>query len=148
MSGAVLVLEDGRTFSGRAVGAPGTTFGEVVFNTGMTGYQETLTDPSYRGQIVVMTASHIGNYGLNDEDVESSRIQVAGFRRAAFPGPLLERARQGADRTRGSRRPASWESTSSTRARSCGTSGAGASCAARSPPRRRPRPTLRRSSRK
>ncbi|HEX2799154.1 MAG TPA: carbamoyl-phosphate synthase domain-containing protein, partial [Thermoanaerobaculia bacterium] len=79
MSGAVLVLEDGRTFSGRAVGTPGTTFGEVVFNTGMSGYQETLTDPSYRGQVVVMTAAHIGNYGLNDEDVESSRIQVAGF---------------------------------------------------------------------
>ena len=68
MSGAVLVLEDGRTFSGRAVGASGTAFGEVVFNTGMSGYQETLTDPSYRGQIVVMTASHIGNYGITDED--------------------------------------------------------------------------------
>jgi carbamoyl-phosphate synthase small subunit len=61
------------------VGANGTAFGEVVFNTGMAGYQETLTDPSYNGQIVVMTASHIGNYGLNDEDVESGRIQVAGF---------------------------------------------------------------------
>jgi len=85
VSGAVLVLEDGRTFSGRAVGAPGTTFGEVVFNTGMSGYQETLTDPSYRGQIVVMTASHVGNYGLNDEDVESARIQVAGFCARHFP---------------------------------------------------------------
>lgn len=85
MSGAVLVLEDGRSFSGRAVGAPGTTFGEVVFNTGMSGYQETLTDPSYRGQIVVMTAAHIGNYGLNDVDVESSRIQVAGFCARHFP---------------------------------------------------------------
>ena len=85
MSGAVLVLEDGRRFPGRAVGAPGTTFGEVVFNTGLTGYQETLTDPSYRGQIVVMTAAHIGNYGLNDEDVESSRIQVAGFAARHFP---------------------------------------------------------------
>jgi carbamoyl-phosphate synthase small subunit len=85
MSGAVLVLEDGRSFSGRAVGAKGTTFGEVVFNTGMSGYQETLTDPSYRGQIVVMTASHIGNYGLNDEDIESSRIQVAGFCARHFP---------------------------------------------------------------
>jgi len=76
---ATLVLEDGRAFAGRAAGAPGTTFGEVVFNTGMAGYQETLTDPSYRGQIVAMTASHIGNYGLNAEDVESDRIQVAGF---------------------------------------------------------------------
>ena len=97
MSGAILVLEDGRTFPGRAVGAPGTTFGEVVFNTGMSGYQETLTDLSYRGQIVVMTAAHIGNYGLNDEDVESSRIRSRAFARA-ISGRFLERARQGADR--------------------------------------------------
>jgi carbamoyl-phosphate synthase small subunit len=83
--GAVLVLEDGRRFSGRAVGARGTTFGEVVFNTGMSGYQETLTDPSYCGQIVVMTAAHIGNYGLNGTDVESSRIQVSGFAARHFP---------------------------------------------------------------
>ncbi len=82
---AVLVLEDGRRFLGRSVGASGTTFGEVVFNTGMSGYQETLTDPSYRGQIVVMTAAHIGNYGLNGTDVESSRIQVAGFAARHFP---------------------------------------------------------------
>ncbi len=85
MRGAVLVLEDGRRFAGRAAGADGTAFGEVVFNTGMSGYQETLTDPSYRGQIVVMTASHIGNYGLNDEDTESDRIQVAGFAARDFP---------------------------------------------------------------
>jgi carbamoyl-phosphate synthase small subunit len=84
-SRAVLLLEDGRQWEGRAVGASGTSFGEVVFNTGMAGYQETLTDPSYRGQIVVMTASHIGNYGLNDEDVESDRIQVAGFAARNFP---------------------------------------------------------------
>jgi carbamoyl-phosphate synthase small subunit len=82
---AVLVLEDGRRFPGRAVGAEGTTFGEVVFNTGMAGYQETLTDPSYRGQIVVMTASHVGNYGLNDTDVESEKIQVSGFAARHFP---------------------------------------------------------------
>ncbi len=82
---AVLLLEDGRRWDGRPVGAPLTAFGEVVFNTGMAGYQETLTDPSYRGQIVVMTASHIGNYGLNDEDVESDRIQVAGFAARNFP---------------------------------------------------------------
>jgi len=82
---AALVLEDGRRFFGRGVGAEGTTFGEVVFNTGMAGYQETLTDPSYSGQIVVMTASHIGNYGLNDEDVESDRIQVSGFAARHFP---------------------------------------------------------------
>ncbi|HVO52082.1 MAG TPA: glutamine-hydrolyzing carbamoyl-phosphate synthase small subunit [Thermoanaerobaculia bacterium] len=84
-SRAVLLLEDGRRWHGRSVGAPGTSFGEVVFNTGMAGYQETLTDPSYRGQIVAMTASHIGNYGLNDEDVESDRIQVAGFAARHFP---------------------------------------------------------------
>jgi len=76
---AVLVLEDGRVFTGRALGATGTTVGEIVFNTGMTGYQETLTDPSYHRQIVVMTAPHIGNTGMNDEDPESSRIWVAGF---------------------------------------------------------------------
>ncbi|WP_375390127.1 glutamine-hydrolyzing carbamoyl-phosphate synthase small subunit [uncultured Amnibacterium sp.] len=77
--GAVLVLEDGRRFAGRAWGARGRTFGEAVFTTGMTGYQETLTDPSYAGQIVVMTAPHIGNTGMNDEDPESDRIWVAGY---------------------------------------------------------------------
>ncbi len=76
---AVLVLEDGRSFAGRSYGATGQTFGEIVFNTGMTGYQETLTDPSYHRQIVVMTAPHIGNTGVNDSDRESSRIWVAGF---------------------------------------------------------------------
>lgn len=76
---AVLVLEDGRTFSGRAYGAVGETFGEAVFSTGMTGYQETLTDPSYDRQIVVATAPQIGNTGWNDEDDESSRIWVSGY---------------------------------------------------------------------
>ena len=76
---AVLVLEDGRTFTGRAYGARGRTLGEIVFNTGMTGYQETLTDPSYHRQIVVMTAPHVGNTGVNEEDDESTRIWVAGF---------------------------------------------------------------------
>jgi len=79
MSDAILVLEDGRTFAGRAYGATGRTVGEIVFNTGMTGYQETLTDPSYHRQIVVMTAPHIGNTGVNDEDPESRRIWVAGY---------------------------------------------------------------------
>ena len=79
MSDAILVLEDGRTFTGRAYGATGRTVGEIVFNTGMTGYQETLTDPSYHRQVVVMTAPHIGNTGVNDEDPESSRIWVAGY---------------------------------------------------------------------
>ncbi|MBD0739698.1 glutamine-hydrolyzing carbamoyl-phosphate synthase small subunit [Streptomyces sp. CBMA29] len=76
---AVLVLEDGRTFRGRAYGAVGETFGEAVFSTGMTGYQETLTDPSYHRQVVVMTAPHVGNTGVNDEDAESSRIWVSGY---------------------------------------------------------------------
>jgi carbamoyl-phosphate synthase small subunit len=76
---AVLVLEDGRTFTGESYGAVGETFGEAVFNTGMTGYQETLTDPSYHRQVVVMTAPQIGNTGVNDEDAESDRIWVAGY---------------------------------------------------------------------
>lgn len=76
---AILVLEDGRTFVGQSYGAVGTTFGEAVFSTGMTGYQETLTDPSYHRQVVVMTAPHVGNTGVNDEDPESSRIWVAGY---------------------------------------------------------------------
>jgi carbamoyl-phosphate synthase small subunit len=76
---AVLVLEDGTRHPGRAYGAVGRTLGEAVFATGMTGYQETLTDPSYAGQIVLMTAPHIGNTGTNDEDMESRRIWVAGY---------------------------------------------------------------------
>jgi len=76
---AILVLEDGRTMHGEAYGAVGATFGEAVFSTGMSGYQETLTDPSYRGQVVVMTAPHIGNTGMNDEDAESRRIWVSGY---------------------------------------------------------------------
>ncbi|KGN38854.1 glutamine-hydrolyzing carbamoyl-phosphate synthase small subunit [Knoellia subterranea] len=76
---AVLVLEDGRTFSGRAYGHRGETVGEAVFCTAMTGYQETLTDPSYHRQVVIMTAPHVGNTGWNDEDDESSRIWVSGY---------------------------------------------------------------------
>src|SRR3954451_21566353 len=75
----MLVLEDGRMFRGESFGAEGETFGEAVFSTGMSGYQETLTDPSYHRQVVVMTAPHIGNTGMNDEDPESSRIWVAGY---------------------------------------------------------------------
>jgi len=93
---AVLVLEDGRTFSGRVFGATGTTVGEIVFNTGMTGYQETLTDPSYHRQIVVMTSPHIGNTGMNDDDPESTRIWVAGY---VVRDPAV--------------RPSSWRSTAS-----------------------------------
>lgn len=76
---AVLVLEDGSAWEGSAYGAVGSTLGEAVFSTGMTGYQETLTDPSYAGQIVIQTAPHIGNTGVNDEDAESRRIWVAGY---------------------------------------------------------------------
>jgi carbamoyl-phosphate synthase small subunit len=76
---ALLMLEDGRAFQGTAFGAAGETFGEMVFNTGMTGYQETLTDPSYARQIVAMTAPHIGNTGVNDTDPESRRIWVSGY---------------------------------------------------------------------
>ncbi|ADD42823.1 glutamine-hydrolyzing carbamoyl-phosphate synthase small subunit [Stackebrandtia nassauensis] len=76
---AILVLEDGRVFHGEAFGAVGETFGEAVFATGMTGYQETLTDPSYHRQVVTMTAPHIGNTGVNETDEESPRVWVAGF---------------------------------------------------------------------
>jgi carbamoyl-phosphate synthase small subunit len=93
---ALLVLEDGRSFVGRPFGATGTALGEIVFNTGMTGYQETLTDPSYHRQIVVMTAPHIGNTGMNEEDPESTRIWVAGF---VVRDPAI--------------RPSSWRSTRS-----------------------------------
>ncbi|MFW3169122.1 glutamine-hydrolyzing carbamoyl-phosphate synthase small subunit [Geodermatophilus sp. CPCC 206100] len=93
---ALLVLEDGRTFRGEAYGAVGTTVGEAVFSTGMTGYQETLTDPSYHRQVVVMTAPHIGNTGVNDEDDESRRMWVAGF---VVRDPA--------------RRPANWRATGS-----------------------------------
>jgi carbamoyl-phosphate synthase small subunit len=91
---AVLVLEDGRTFRGEAYGAVGQTVGEAVFSTGMTGYQETLTDPSYHRQVVVMTAPHVGNTGVNHEDQESRRIWVAGY---VVRDPAL--------------RPSSWRST-------------------------------------
>ena len=76
---AVLLLDDGRLFRGIVLGASGDAIGEVCFNTGMTGYQEILTDPSYAKQMVTMTAPHIGNYGINSEDVESEKIQVSGF---------------------------------------------------------------------
>lgn len=79
MSEALLILEDGSAFRGRSFGAPGEAFGEAVFNTAMCGYQEVLTDPSYLRQVVVMTAPHQGNYGVNGEDGESDRVQVAGF---------------------------------------------------------------------
>src|SRR3954447_23543631 len=79
MPQAKLALEDGTVYLGRAFGAVASTFGEVVFNTSMTGYQEVLTDPSYKGQIVTMTYPLIGNYGINAEDPESGRPQVEGY---------------------------------------------------------------------
>ncbi|MGY1749479.1 glutamine-hydrolyzing carbamoyl-phosphate synthase small subunit [Modestobacter sp. SYSU DS0511] len=96
MTEALLILEDGRTFRGEAYGKVGTTVGEAVFSTGMTGYQETLTDPSYARQIVVMTAPHVGNTGVNAEDDESRRMWVAGF---VVRDPA--------------RRPANWRATGS-----------------------------------
>ncbi len=76
---AILALADGSLFYGTAIGADGETSGEVVFNTAMTGYQEILTDPSYARQLVTLTYPHIGNTGVNEEDVESGRIQAAGL---------------------------------------------------------------------
>ncbi|SVD72675.1 uncharacterized protein METZ01_LOCUS425529, partial [marine metagenome] len=76
---AMLILENGTIFSGSVFGSEGETIGEVCFNTGMTGYQEILTDPSYCGQLITMTYPHIGNYGINLEDIESHKIQAAGF---------------------------------------------------------------------
>ncbi len=90
---AIVALEDGTIFHGRAFGSPGESVGEVVFNTSLTGYQEILTDPSYAAQIVTMTYPHIGNYGVNSTDVESSRIQVRGLLvREACPYPSNFRA--------------------------------------------------------
>ena len=76
---AILLLEDGTMYEGLAGGKIGTSVGEICFNTGMTGYQEVFTDPSYYGQTLVATNAHIGNYGAKDTDVESDRIQIAGF---------------------------------------------------------------------
>lgn len=96
MSKAFLVLDDGRIFEGAAWGAKGRTFGEAVFATGMTGYQETLTDPSYHKQVVVMTAPHIGNTGWNLEDNESSQIWVSGFV-VRNPSPITSNWRSSED---------------------------------------------------
>src|SRR5262249_32654993 len=81
----LLGLEDGAFWRAEAIGRPGTSFGELVFNTAMSGYQEVLTDPSYAGQIVVMTAAHIGNYGVRGAEAESERVHVAGFIARDFP---------------------------------------------------------------
>jgi carbamoyl-phosphate synthase small subunit len=81
----LLVLEDGSSWSGDAIGHSGTSFGEIVFDTAMSGYQEVLTDPSYAGQIVVMTAAHVGNYGVRASEAESARVHVSGFVARDFP---------------------------------------------------------------
>ena len=95
---AILALEDGTIWEGESLGAPGRTYGEVVFNTGMTGYQEALTDPSYAGQIVALTYPLIGNYGINLDDFESRRVQVEGFIvREAAETPSNWRASQSLD---------------------------------------------------
>lgn len=96
VSKAFLVLDDGRIFEGKSWGATGRTFGEAVFQTGMTGYQETMTDPSYHRQVVVMTSPHIGNTGMNAFDNESSKIWVAGFV-ARNPSPITSNWRSEAN---------------------------------------------------
>lgn len=88
---AVLLLEDGTVFYGKAAGKTGTTTGEICFNTGMTGYQEVFTDPSYYGQILVMTTDHVGNYGAKDADVESEGIKIAGLVMKNFSGNVYSR---------------------------------------------------------
>ena len=84
MKSATLLLEDGTMFKGQAIGKIGTSGGEICFNTGMTGYQEIYTDPSYTGQIIVNTTSHIGNYGVLDKEVESDSVKIRGLVVKAF----------------------------------------------------------------
>ena len=111
------MLEDGRTFRGESYGAEGETFGEAVFSTGMTGYQETLTDPSYHRQVVVMTAPHVGNTGINDEDPESSPDLGQRLRRARPRAGPVELALASARSTTSSA-PRAWSaSAASTPAR-------------------------------
>ena len=116
---AKLALEDGTVFTGTSIGADGEVDGEVCFNTSMTGYQEILTDPSYRGQIVTMTYPQIGNYGVNAEDVESQRPQLAGFVvREHSRTQSNFRSRAEPERVSASS-GASWRSNRSTRGRWC-----------------------------
>lgn len=96
MNKAILLLEDGTVFQGKAAGKTGTTTGEICFNTGMTGYQEIFTDPSYSGQVLVATNVHIGNYGIKDEEIESESIKIAGFVCRNFSVPY---SRQNAQRS-------------------------------------------------
>ena len=112
---AKLALEDGTVFTGVSFGAAGEVDGEVCFNTSMTGYQEILTDPSYRGQIVTMTYTEIGNYGINEEDVESGKPHLAGFivkevtdrpSNRSARAPLPRNTTAGSKASRASRKPA------------------------------------------
>ena len=87
---SVLLLQDGTVFNGVAIGKIGTTTGEIAFNTGMTGYQEVFTDPSYYGQILCMTSAHIGNYGVHSEEVESKGMKVAGMIIKKFSDEIIQ----------------------------------------------------------
>ena len=115
---AILLLEDGTYFEGKAAGYPGTATGEICFNTGMTGYQEIFTDPSYAGQILVTTHVHIGNYGIKDIEVESGHIQINALVCKTF---MDEYSRAMADKSI-SRSSRSFASMESIHARSCATS--------------------------
>jgi carbamoyl-phosphate synthase small subunit len=132
---AYVLLEDGTRFDGLACGAAGTAVGEVVFTTGMTGYQEAMTDPSFAGQLISFTTAHVGNYGVSAEAMESDRIHA----RAAIMRAATNREDAPAPRAAGSTGCAtagSPASPTSTRARSCATSGTRARCAAASSRRR------------
>src|SRR5215216_6471292 len=97
---AILLLADGTVFEGKAAGKIGTTAGEICFNTGMTGYQEIYTDPSYFGQIIVMTNSHIGNYGIEESEMESGSIKIAGI--------VCKKFNKGYSRPRGQKSLQAW----------------------------------------
>ena len=121
MKPAMLALADGTVFEGQAYGAEGETVGEVVFNTSMTGYQEILTDPSYRGQIVVMTVPHVGNTGVNAEDVESTAVQAEAIVAREFsPIPAVNTSASRPPRWRGWRVRANCINAPSIRPRSIG----------------------------
>src|SRR5690606_2627302 len=92
---AILLLQDGTVFTGKSLGCIGTTGGELCFNTGMTGYQEIFTDPSYYGQLVITTVSHIGNYGVHAEDVESDKVQINGLVCKEFSNHFSRKTAQG-----------------------------------------------------
>ena len=120
MESAILALEDGTVFEGRSFGAPAERSGEVVFNTALTGYQEVFTDPSYSGQIVILTNPQIGNYGTSSEDNESAKPYIEGLVVREFSGPLEQLALRPGGRFISSRAARSPSSAISIRARWCG----------------------------